>query len=84
MVKMNKDIVLQRLVFLDENVLNPLCHHCHNELSAFLITEEQLIQNFSEIDLGYLLQKKLIQKSKTYSPQLIIFLCKTCCKGEKT
>jgi len=77
-----KELRLQKLVFLDENVLNPDCHVCCKEMGGFLISEEELLENFSPIDLGWLLQKNLIQKSKQYKPKLIIYLCKDCCKGE--
>jgi len=78
---MTKELHLQKLIFLDENILNPNCDRCGAELSGFLITEEELLK-FSPVDLCWLLQKNYIQKSKQYSPKLIIFLCKKCCEGE--
>lgn len=80
---MAKELKLQRLVFLDENVLNPFCPVCNKELSGFLITEKELLSNFSDVDLGWLLQNKLIKQSRKYNPKLVIFLCRHCCKGEK-
>ena len=80
---MPKEMILQRLVFLDENTLNPSCYKCDKELSGFLISEKELIEFFSPVDIGWLIQKKLIQQSKRYSPKLIIYLCRHCCKGEK-
>jgi len=76
-------MVLQRLVFLDENQFNPSCHVCNKELSGFLISEEELSEHFSPVDIGWFVQKKLIQQSKNYAPKLIIFLCRTCCKERK-
>jgi len=76
-----KELRLRKLVFLDENILNPLCHLCGKEMGGFLISEEDLLENFSPVDLGWLLQKHLIERTKEYEPQLIIYLCKDCCKG---
>jgi len=76
------DLKLQKLVFLDENILNPSCEKCGKELSGFLISEEKL-QEFSPIDLGWLIQKNYIMKTEKYKPKLIIFLCINCCKGER-
>ncbi len=75
---------LQRLVFLNENTKNPDCHVCNQELSGFLITEDELFKEFSPEDIGFLLQKKYLEQSKEYQPKLIIFLCRKCCKGKET
>ena len=80
---MKKELVLQKLVFIDENQLNPSCETCGKELGGYLISQEDLIEFFSPIDIGYLAQKHLIQRSQNYEPQLIIFLCKSCLKGER-
>lgn len=79
---MKPPLRLQKLVFLDENKLNPNCHKCKKELSGFLITQKQLVDYFSPVDIGWLVQKKLIKKSANYAPKLIVFLCRHCCKGE--
>ncbi len=80
---MVKWLNLQRLVFLNENISNPICDCCKNELSGFLISDEELINSFSPEDIGFLLQKKYLEQSKEYAPKLIIFLCRTCCKRKE-
>ena len=80
---MKEPLRLQRLVFLNENILNPDCHACGKELSGFLITQEQLAEYFSPADIGWLVQKKLLLQSKKYQPKLVVFLCKHCCKEKK-
>ena len=80
---MPKELNLQRLVFLYENRLNPSCHKCKKELSGFLISQKELVEFFSPIDIGWLVQKKLIQRSENYKPKLIIYLCRYCIKENK-
>lgn len=80
---MRDELNLQRLIFLNENQLNPLCHNCKKELSAFLISQKELVEFFKPIDIGWLLQNKLIQQSQQYLPKLIIFLCRYCIKKEE-
>jgi len=77
---MPKELRLQRLVFLDENILNPFCPIHDKELSGYLITQEQLVDFFSQADLGYLFQNELIKQSRRYAPKLVIFLCRECGK----
>ena len=80
---MKNELHLQRLLILDENILNPLCHVCDKELSAFLISQQKLINSFTPEDIGFLTQKKLLRQSKNYKPNLIIFLCRMCCQGKE-
>ena len=78
-----KQLKLQKLVFLDENKFNPFCHKCDKELGGYLISKEELIDFFSPEDIGWLIQMKQLKQSQNYAPKLIIYLCKTCAKGEK-
>lgn len=80
---MDKGINLERVVFLDENRSNPLCHVCKKELSGFLITEEELISYFSPKNLGWLFKKKYILQTKRYAPKLIVYLCRKCSKAKE-
>lgn len=77
---MDKELNLQRLLFLDENKSNPPCHNCNKELSGFLISQEELVGFFDPKDIGWLVQKNLIQKTNKYKPKLIIYLCRYCIK----
>lgn len=80
---MDKALTLQKLVFLDENKLNPFCHVCNKELSGFLISQKKLVDFFSPSDIGWLVSQNLIRPSERYKPQLIIFLCKYCSEEER-
>ena len=80
---MNKELNLHRVLILDENKINPMCHVCSKETTAFLISQEELINYFSPEDIGYLTQKNYIRQSKDYKPKLILFLCRICCKEKE-
>lgn len=80
---MDRELILQKLIFLDENQLNPNCFNCGKELSAFLISEKYLNDFFTPEELGFLLQENLIRYNEQYAPKLTIYLCRHCCKAER-
>lgn len=71
---------LKKVYNLNENILNPNCHVCGKETSAFSITSEELNTLNLEKEMC-LIDLKYLKINGIGQDKHLIFICTNCCKG---